>query len=912
VVEVVGREAELAAVEGFLDASHDGPAALVLEGDVGIGKSTLWHAAVEAARARGLTVLASRPAEADRGLAHAGLGDLLEHVADETLPRLSRPRRRALEVTLLQEEPEEPDEPVDDRALAVAVRDVLLLLAGRGPLVLAIDDVQWLDPPTSRTFAFALRRLGEAQVLLLLAHRVAEAGVDEPELVRAVEEDRRRRLRVGPLSAGALHLVLRDRLGRTFPRQTLLRIHERSEGNPFFALEVARAIGDDSDPFLPLPVPATLEELLHARLAVLPPATLDALGLASALGAAPESLLERAGISRDVLEPAAAAGVIERGDGVVRFSHPLLASVLYAGLGERRRRVHAQIAAVADDPLQQARHTALARDEPDVAVADLLDRVSEQARLRGAPAVAAELAEHALRLTPASAHDERRRRALAAARAHETAGEWTRARTLGRELLDGAETHRWRAEALVLLAELAPADESVALLAQALDEATADPALRSTVHCRLAWADRFRSGVDHAALALEIAERLDDDVLRTRARTVQAVLAWFHGEAGADARLRAVAVDVPGALGAERLVQEATQAIVNGLPAAEARALLEREHREWHHRDEPRSARALWGLAWVELGAGRLDRAAEHAAHAHDVAIQYGLEVPQDHLPIAVVAVHCGQLDLAKRHSERALALAEGQFGLHPPQHVAVLGLVDLWSGDPSAAARRLAEADRIAGGLRWGEPSLRWWTPDHVELLLALGEVAEGKRLLDTWEADAVRVGREPVLAHVTRCRGHVAAAEGDVGRANELLEEAVAAHERLADPFGTGRALLALGVIGRRARRKRPAREAIGRAIETFDGIGAERWAARARSELGAVGGRTRAEGLTAAERRVATLVGEGMTNREVAAALFLQERTVASHLTHVYAKLGVRSRTELARRLEQDAGTRKVPTF
>jgi DNA-binding CsgD family transcriptional regulator len=138
------------------------------------------------------------------------------------------------------------------------------------------------------------------------------------------------------------------------------------------------------------------------------------------------------------------------------------------------------------------------------------------------------------------------------------------------------------------------------------------------------------------------------------------------------------------------------------------------------------------------------------------------------------------------------------------------------------------------------------------------------------------------------------------------------VAAHERLADPIGTGRALLALGVIGRRARRKRPAREAIGRAIETFDGIGAERWAARARSELGAVGGRTRAEGLTAAERRVATLVGEGMTNREVAAALFLQERTVASHLTHVYAKLGVRSRTELARRLEQDAGTRKVPTF
>jgi DNA-binding CsgD family transcriptional regulator len=140
------------------------------------------------------------------------------------------------------------------------------------------------------------------------------------------------------------------------------------------------------------------------------------------------------------------------------------------------------------------------------------------------------------------------------------------------------------------------------------------------------------------------------------------------------------------------------------------------------------------------------------------------------------------------------------------------------------------------------------------------------------------------------------------------------VVAHDRVADPLGRGRALLALGVMRRRARRKRPAREAIERAIQAFDEIGAEGWAARARSELGAVGGRRRVEGLTAAERRVATLVAEGMTNREVAAALFLQERTVASHLTHVYAKLGMRSRTELARRLEQGAqdDVPKVPTF
>jgi DNA-binding CsgD family transcriptional regulator len=713
---------------------------------------------------------------------------------------------------------------------------------------------------------------------------------------------------------GAVHRVLRDRLGRPFPRQTLLRIHERSEGNPFFALEVARALGDDVDPLAPLPVPATLEELLDARIAGLPAPTRDALRLASALGTTSVSLLARAGVPPGALEPAVAAHVIERESGAVRFSHPLLASVLYLGLGDGRRDVHARIAAVVDDPLLRARHVALSYEEPDDAVAAELDRASELARQRGAPAAAAELAEHALRLTPAESRDERSRRAIAAARAHATAGEWIHARALATRLLAETEAGPWRAEALVLLAELAPADESVALLVDALHEARADPALRSAIYCRLAWAGRFRSSVDYAGPALELAEQLGDDVLRARAGAVGAVLAWFRGDVGADAQLRRAAPDLASAFGGERLVQEATQAIVNTLPPAEARALLEREQRVWHERDEPRSARALWGLAWVELRAGRLEVAAAHAAGAHDVASQYGVEVPQDYLPSAVVAVHRGQLDVARALSERALELAERQFGFHPPQHVAVLGLVELWGGDPSAAAARLVDADDRAARLRWGEPSLRWWTPDHVELLLERGELDAADDLLGRWEADALRVGRTWVLAHVTRCQGLAAAARGDVGRALELLEAAVAGHELVGDPFGAARALLALGVARRRGRQKRPAREALERAVEAFGRMGAEGWAATGRAELAAVGGRRRAEGLTPAERRVATLVAEGQTNREVAAALFLQERTVASHLTHVYAKLGVRSRTELARRLEPDArvDAGKVQTF
>jgi DNA-binding CsgD family transcriptional regulator len=352
-------------------------------------------------------------------------------------------------------------------------------------------------------------------------------------------------------------------------------------------------------------------------------------------------------------------------------------------------------------------------------------------------------------------------------------------------------------------------------------------------------------------------------------------------------------------------VQEATFAVVSSLASSsrgdEARALLEREHREWCERDEPRGARALWGLSWVEFWAGNWALAAEYAGRAYDISIQYGLEVAQDHLPIALVAVHRGELELAREHSERALELAEEQFALHPPQHLAILGLAALWSGDIAAGADWLEKADQQAMTLGWGEPSIRWWSADYAEVLLEFGRIDDGVRVIDAWELDAARLGREWVLAHVTRCRGLVAAAEGNVDRAALLLQQAVAEHDEVGDRFGEARALLALGIVLRRARQKRAAREALERALEGFYAVGASGWAVETRTELGRVGGRTREEGLTAAERRVAVLVAAGRTNREVAAALFLGERTVASHLTHIYAKLGVRSRTELARKVQ-----------
>ncbi len=901
--EIVGRDEELHLIGAFLDGTDEqGPDAVVLEGEAGIGKSTLWRAGIEAARERGMRVLAAQPAEAERGLAYAGLGDLLEGVMDDALPALEPPRRRALEVALLRD----LGERVDPRALAVAVRDALDALCDREPTLLAVDDVQWLDSASSSAIAFALRRLPTTRLPVLLARRSGTAP-EPSELERALPAERIRRLAVEPLSVGAVHRLVRDRVGRSFARQTLLRIHERSGGNPFFALELARALGPDVDPIAPLPVPDTLEALVRARLEGLPAASREALALASALGTASEALLERAGVTEEALDQAAAAQVIVREQDTVRFSHPLLASVLYADLASgERRRVHARIARIVADPLVRARHLALSTDGPDETVASALDEAVRTAGERGAAAVAAELAEHALRLTSPAEARERSRRALATARAEQAAGEWTRARTIAAELLEDGDIGEVRAEALMLLADFGSVDQACDLLAAALEEAKSRPALEAAIQVRLAWSTRFRKGaagaLPHAYAALELADQVGDDALRVEALAMVAYLGLVAGDVAAP-RVAARALDVATATGNPLLVRVASMAVADALHherRGSARELLERGYLEWRDRDELWGAEVLWVLSWVELWVGRWELAADYAARARDIRAQYGLEIPQTLLPVSLIALHRGQLDVARGLSERALILAGEQLGLHPPIHLAILGLIPLWSGDAAAAIERLAEADEQAAKLGWGEPTQRPWTADYAEALLELGRVDDAVRLVDRLEEDAARLGRDWVLAEVTRCRGFVAAARGELDEATALFEQAVERHEAVGDPFGRARALLALGGVRRRTLQKSAAREAIEAALAGFEELGAATWVKRARDELGRISGRTRVDGLTPAERRVAELVANGRTNREVAAALFLGERTVASHLTHIYAKLGVRSRTELARRL------------
>ena len=915
--EIVGRDEELDSLTAFLDRTAEGLAAVVLEGQAGIGKSTLWLAGVEAARERGLRVLLSRPAEAERGLAHAGLGDLFENVLERVLPALSAPRRRALEAALLLEDAPNGSDP---RTLGVAVRSALGALALEAPVVLAIDDVQWLDRSSASALAFALRRMREQPILLLLARRLRE-GAEMSELEQALGSEGVGRLSVGPLSLGATHQLLQARLGRTFARPTLLRVHETAGGNPFYVLELARALSADVDPMQPLRVPETLEELVHARLAGLPPTTRQALLLASAVGDPSTELLAGMGVTEDVLDPALAARVIERADGTIRFTHPLLASVIYQGVSAKeRRRAHGLVAQIVEEPIARARHLALSTESPDTEIAATLEDAAALASSRGAPIAAAELGEHALRLTPLAAFDDRHRRAIAATRAHLAAGEGTRARTIAVDLLAWTRAGPSRAEALVLLAELESLDRSIALLHEALREAAARPALQAVIHGRLARQGRFIEGLEwaeeHARASLELAEGLDDDALRAGALSILAVVQSDVGDPEAP-QLAERAYEAAVAVAGPELLKEASWArghvFVWSVETDRARALLESEHREWSERDEPQSSLALWYLSWVELRAGRWSLAAEYAERAREIGVHYGMELPQHFLPIALVAAHRGELERARDAAERGRALAARQGALMPAL-LAIPGLVDFWTGDATAAAAGFAAAEETASAAGWQEPNMRWWRADYVETLLELGRPDDAVHLLDTWEADATRAGRDWVLAHVARCRGLVAAARAEVEEAQRLLEQAVARHEAVGDSFGRARALLALGVVRRRARQKRAAREAIEAALAGFEELGAASWAEKARAELGRVGGRTRVEGLTPAERRVADLVAEGRTNREVAATLFLGERTVASHLTHIYAKLGVRSRTELARRLavKSASDNGKVQTF
>jgi predicted ATPase len=228
--DIVGRQRECAEVESFLVLARDQARTLVIEGEAGIGKTRVWKEGLDRAEAGGVRLLVSRPGGADVKLAFAGLADLLRDVGAGPLSELPPPQRRALSVALLLEEDRGAP---DELAVAAAFLGIVRGLAASTPLLLAVDDVQWLDAPSARVLEFALRRLDAEPIGALITLRAERDQSAPSELFRAVEEERLQRIQLGPLSVGALFELIRIRFGLTLPRPTLLRVHETSGGNPF-------------------------------------------------------------------------------------------------------------------------------------------------------------------------------------------------------------------------------------------------------------------------------------------------------------------------------------------------------------------------------------------------------------------------------------------------------------------------------------------------------------------------------------------------------------------------------------------------------------------------------------------------------------------------------------------------------
>jgi predicted ATPase len=372
-ISVIGRDGELGLIDTFLQQIGGGPTGLVMSGEPGIGKTILWEAAVERARARGLRVLSCRCAESEAALSFAGLGDLVAPVLAQVAPGLAPPRRHALEVAILVAEPVEA--PLDLRAVGLAFFDACRGLAAQGEVVVAVDDVQWLDASSALVLQMALRRVRDEHIGFLATLREAPGPTTQFDLERLLPAGQTTLRSLGPLTVGALHHLLRDRLGLDLVRPELVRLHGACAGNAFYALELGR----ESRP----PVAASLRALLERRLDHLPSTAREVLFAVAALGRPTMELVSAAcgeARTRDVFEHAASDAVIEPTGAGVRFTHPLLASVCYERvLPSRRRAIHRLLAGVVPDGEERVRHLALAADGPDTVVAADLEAAAYRA-----------------------------------------------------------------------------------------------------------------------------------------------------------------------------------------------------------------------------------------------------------------------------------------------------------------------------------------------------------------------------------------------------------------------------------------------------------------------------------------------------------------------------------------------------
>jgi DNA-binding NarL/FixJ family response regulator len=901
---LVGRASELGEVERFL-ASGPAARALVLCGEPGIGKTTVWEAGVELARTHGFAVLCARASEAEARLSFAGLADLLEAIDPGVLTGLPAPQRHALEVAVGRAEPSGPaPEPL---AISAGLLATLRVVSGSAPVLVAVDDLPWLDRASAEALVFAARRLAGHDVRYLVSRRDGRAS----ELERVVEPSGVLRLRVGPLSLGAVSGLLADRLGQSLPRRVVRQLFDTSGGNPLFALELGRAVLERGVPEIGagLSVPAMVGELFAARVEALRPEVRRVL-LAVALSAG-LSEMELAAVADPLaVEDAEASGVLVADGMRVRAAHPLLAAAASGQSSARERRgLHAALGAAVRDPVLRARHRALAAGARDAGLAGEVSAAAAQAAARGAVHDAAELAGHALRLTAAgdTQHDERR---LALARYLIDAGEHPRATELLAGWVDTLPAGATRAAAHLLLGEGADLSAEEEHLAQAIADSATDPGLRAQALARQA----MLLAISKVRRIAEV-EQMAGEALATAAsagpddnRRALVALAWarvMRGHAIEDLleRSRAAAPVssnlVDGAVERPAGVRLAFRGELDGAREV-CRALLASAD----ERGEVRSAAVcIAHLCEVELRAGD----AEAAARALEELDQWtALEPDTSWLRARVEAL----LAALRGDPERATALAETVLQASEPtthewdrlEARRAAGLAAMLQHEPERAASSLAAVWEHT--LREGvdDPGAFPVAGDLVEALTGAGRVEAAREVIGRLSGLAVAQQHPWGLATVTRSAAVVALAAGYDDAAAADLARAGADYRALGLDFEAARTRLILGRAQRRAKKRTAARQSLQAARAGFEQLGCQGWARAAAAELDRVSGRRAAPGggLTPGERRVAELVAAGLSNKQIAAQLYLSVATVDTHLRGVYSKLGIHSRAQLAGRL------------
>jgi DNA-binding CsgD family transcriptional regulator len=794
----------------------------------------------------------------------------------------------------------------------------------------AVDDVQWIDASSAEVLRFMLRRLELERVGVLAT--VRERPVEAPlELDRAFAAFQR--LPVEPLSVGAVHRLLWGRLALNLPRPALVRVHQIAGGNPFFALELGRAIGrnairvDSAN----VTLPESLSTLVMDRLRALPARVRETLVAVAAVAAPAVTLLEPlAARIVDDIELAEKQGVLELDGDRIHFTHPLLAPACYTAMPlHKRRRLHRRLAELDVDLEERARHLAIAAIGTEEEIAEALDAAATHARARGAAQAAAELADRAVALTPAYALGSINRRRITAAEACRYAGDMEKAAVLLEAVIGSSHPGRVRAEGLTQLAGVRGMAEgfpvAVSLWGAALAEPRLEPRQEVNILCELAWLSHVagddQAGARYADAGLALAEQLADPAtlaialaavaqnrfacpgvirhdLLDRALELEQTI---DGEGNAAARWWSWHVGLPMRLSPSRV----TLALLLGRSDRhdESRTLWRELTTEATERADPDAVRCLFHRAQMEMTSGAWDTAAQLCDEAIPLARQIGLEVFET-LCLSILAeidAYRGETEKARREIAELLPDVEtARFRMAAFRLRIALAVLELSHDEGEASWRQVAElfenVEELDGYLAQLAGSAT------IEALLGIGDLRQAERLLA--EIDRRAAGGDAALRPLAlRCRGLLLAAQGEHERAIASLKAAVLAPEPPpgVNPFELARTLLALGTRQRRAQFKRPARETLEQAVRIFDQLRARLWSEKARSELLRIGGRTAsADQLSETESRIVELVVAGRRNSEVAAELSLSPNTVAWNLSKVYRKLGVSSRTELAARV------------